>query len=67
MAIRDMAIHECTQADLEWADLKDMEDNGESLSWPVKCRVCGKKYEKLYFPDNSFWDPEAEEHVYLPS
>lgn len=59
-----MLEHKCKIDDLVWGEEPDI-DSGECVSFPVTCKVCGKKYEEVYTKNAGLFDPETEEYVYL--
>jgi hypothetical protein len=40
--------------------------DGKDVSFPAKCRVCGKVYEEIYRRENGLWDP-VEKHAVYPT
>lgn len=59
--------HQCTCSDLVWGNKPTEEPDGECISIPVTCRICGKKYEEVYSRNDGLWDPDKEEYVPVPA
>lgn len=55
--------HECKRDEMEWREEPTFD--GDTVSYPGKCRVCGKEYEQVFSEVDGLWDVEAEEYVYL--
>lgn len=55
--------HRCKLSDLVRGN-KPIVD-GECVSIPLRCRVCGKKYEEVYTINDGLWDPDLKEYVDL--
>lgn len=59
--------HPCKLEDLVWGTRPLEDPGGDCVSFPVTCRICGKKFEEVYSRNEGLWDPKKEEYVPVPS
>ena len=57
--------HKCKLEYLVWGNPVG-EPEGDTVSVPVTCRICGKVYEEVYSRNEGLWDPGKEEYVAVP-
>lgn len=56
--------HKCTADDVVQCNRPQFDDDG-GVSFTVTCHICGKAYQKVYWPNDGLWDPTAEKYVSL--
>ena len=59
--------HECSINDLCFGNKPIEEPSGETVSFPVRCRVCGREFEEVFSKNDGLWDPAQETYVFLPA
>ena len=58
--------HECSYNDLTFGK-KPTDEPGDCVSFPVRCRVCGREFEEVFSKNDGLWDPAQETYVFLPT
>lgn len=59
--------HECSISDLCFGKKPIDEPAGECVSFPVRCRVCGREFHEVFSRNEGLWDPDQETYVFLPA
>jgi len=59
-------LHECSINDLTFGNKPIEAPCGGVVSFPVQCRVCGRKFEQTFSETDGLWDPVQEDYVFLP-
>lgn len=62
-----MDKHECKLEDLHWSNEPIEIPSGESVSFEVRCRICGKTWHEVYSKNEGLWDEESNCYVGYPS
>jgi hypothetical protein len=57
--------HKCKHTDLVRSNKPACDPDGNTVSFTVRCRGCGKTYEEVYTRAEGLWDPDRRRTVFL--
>ena len=57
--------HECKISNLTVCNKPSDSPDGECVSFTVRCRICGRKFEEVYGRNDGLWDPDKKQYVFL--
>ncbi len=58
--------HKCKYEEIVFSNKPTGEPDGDSVSFPGRCRHCGKEFEEVYRRNPGLWDVAAQEYVEVP-